>query len=74
MQQPKTIKEWNQIARQKNAEADKGKDPAVKEVGLPKLSSGVGSQSVTLEQRDGEAQGESIEREITNRGFALNQS
>jgi hypothetical protein len=52
MQQPKTIKEWNQIARQKNAEADKGKDPAIKEVGLPKLSSGVGSESVTVEQSD----------------------
>ncbi len=74
MQQPKTIKEWNQIARQKNAEADKGKDPAVKEVSLPQLSSRVESESVTLEQRDGKAKGESIEREITNRGFALNQS
>lgn len=51
MQQPKTIKEWNQIARQKNAEA-KGKDPAIKEVRLPKLTSGVGSESVTVEQSD----------------------
>ena len=74
MQQPKTIKEWNQIAKQKNAEADKVKDPAIKEVGLPKLTSGVGTESVTVEQSDAKPEGESIEREITNRAIALNQS